>query len=83
MEEDWNGVVNPMTISPGKGMFLVAIAQHNVVPTTLIILLHILSCFLINMFRICLLLTRTSVQNYKNAGRSFQVHSVDMTRQKK
>jgi hypothetical protein len=44
--------VNSITISPDKGMFLAAIAQHNVVPTTLITLLHILSCFMLNMYRI-------------------------------
>lgn len=51
MEEDWNEYVNPMTISPDKGMFVAATARHNVVPTTLT-LLRILSCFPINMFRI-------------------------------
>ena len=41
-----------MTISPDKGTFIAAIAQHNVVPTTLMTLLHILSCFMINMLHI-------------------------------
>jgi len=63
-EEDWNKDVNPMTISPNKGMFLAAISQYNMVPKTLMTLLHILSCFPINMFYILLLLTRTSVQNF-------------------
>jgi len=63
MEEDWNEDVNPTTVSPDKGMFLAAISHHNVVPKTLMTLLHILSCFLINMYLILLLLTRTSVQN--------------------
>jgi hypothetical protein len=49
IEEERNEDVKPMTISPDKGMFLAAIAQHNVVSTTLMTLLHILSCFLISI----------------------------------
>lgn len=51
-EEDSNEDLNPMIISPDKGMFLATTAQSNVVPKTLMTLLHILSCFPINMFHI-------------------------------
>jgi len=55
MEEDWNGDVNPTTILPYKGTFYAAISQHNVFPKHLMTLLHILSCFPINMFSTLLL----------------------------
>lgn len=53
---EWGCEPNPTTILPYKGMFLAAISQHNVFPKHLMTLLHILSCFPINMF--CTLLLR-------------------------
>jgi hypothetical protein len=83
MNEDWNTALNQRIISPVEGMLFAAIAQQNVAAKTLVTVLVVLRCFLINMFHIIVIETNRRAKQYKNAGGNFQVPSFDMARKEK